>query len=44
MRSDHRFAHAREPRAKTLGTDALRGDARAFEQQIELVGEHLGLP
>src|SRR5215470_6380308 len=43
MRGDQRLAHAHEPRAEAVRPHALRGDARAFDQQQEFVGQHLGL-
>jgi len=30
---EHRLAHAHQAGAEVIGTDALRGDARALEQQ-----------
>jgi hypothetical protein len=41
MGGDHGFAHTRQSGAEPFRPDALRGHARAFQQQIKLVGEHL---
>jgi hypothetical protein len=40
---DHRLAHAHEARAEAVGAHALRGDAGAFQQKMQLVSEHVRL-
>src|SRR3954453_7228372 len=43
MRRDQRLADPHDPRAQAVGSDALRGDPRTFQHQVELVGKQLGL-
>src|SRR5271166_1343893 len=40
---DHRLAHPDKPVAQSLAADALRGHARALEQQEQFVGQHFRL-
>src|SRR5687768_9723636 len=39
MRRDQRLAHALEPRAEPVAADALRGDAGAFQHDVQFTGK-----
>ena len=41
MRGEHRFAHARQSGAETVRAAALRRHTGAFQQEVQLVGQHL---
>src|SRR5690349_4708827 len=43
MRCDQRLADPYDPRAQAVGSDALRGDPRSLQHQIELISEQLRL-
>ena len=43
MGCNHGFAHVQQPRCKSLCAHALRHDAGAFEEQVQLVGQHFRL-
>jgi N-ethylmaleimide reductase len=40
---NHGFAHVQQPRCKSLCAHALRHDAGAFEEQVQLAGQHFRL-
>ena len=43
MCSNHRLAHPDEAVAQSVSSHALRGHARAFQQQKQFVRQHFGL-
>ena len=43
MRRDQCLADPYDPRTQAVWPDALRGDPRTFQHEVELVGKQLGL-